>query len=73
MTAGARAGVIATSNFTNGTMGAPYVASNGEWLNTPDASLYGHVNGTHQAVAMTLSSPKYDPATKVRLSADPPS
>ncbi|BDA45795.1 hypothetical protein COCOBI_07-5820 [Coccomyxa sp. Obi] len=62
--AGARAGVILTPNFLNSSLGAPYVAMDGNWLNTPDAALHGSFNGTHKAVLMSLSSPQYNPASK---------
>lgn len=62
--AGARAGVILTPNFLNSSLGAPYVAMDGNWLNTPDAALHGSFNGSHKAVLVSLSNPQYDPALK---------
>jgi hypothetical protein len=57
--------VIPTANFTNGTAGAPYVASNGQWLNGPDAALYGSYNGSQYAVVLALGSPQYSRTLKV--------
>jgi len=57
---GARAGIIPTSVFANGTAGASYVSADGEWLNNPSATLFGFVgeNKTQTSYILTLASPK---------------
>ncbi|CAL5220346.1 g2342 [Coccomyxa viridis] len=56
--AGARAGVIPTGTFLNGTLGAPYVAADGMWLNTPTTTLIGiNSENVQQAVVLSLASP----------------
>lgn len=62
--AGAKAGVIATPTFANGSAGAEYVASNGEWLNVPDAVLFSNVGSNNQAILLSLQDPLYDEADK---------
>jgi len=56
---GARAGIIPTSVFVNGTAGASYVSSNGEWLNNPTATLFGFgTNNAQTSLILTLASPQ---------------
>lgn len=66
MRAGAQAGVIPTATFTNSTAGGDYVASDGQWLNNPDAALFTTGNNDNQqAVLLSLSSPQYNANSKV--------
>lgn len=58
--AGAKAGVITTPTFANGTAGAEYVASNGEWLNVPDAVLFSNSGSSNQAILLSLQDPLYN-------------
>ena len=64
---GAKAGVLLTPAFVNSSAGATYVASNGQWLDNPDAALIGDVNGSssNEAVLLSLGTPTYDAAAKV--------
>ena len=64
---GAKAGVLLTPVFANSSAGATYVATNGQWLDAPDAALIGDVNNSasNEAVLLSLSSPTYDAATQV--------
>jgi hypothetical protein len=56
---GARAGIIPTTVFVNGTAGGSYVSSNGEWLNNPTATLFGFGdNNAQTSLIMTLASPQ---------------
>ena len=57
--------MIATPTFANGSAGAEYVASNGEWLNVPDAVLFSNVGSNNQAILLSLQDPLYDEADKV--------
>ena len=68
--AGSKAGVLLMPTFVNSSAGATYVATNGQWLDTPDAALIGDVNNSvsNQAVLLSLGNPTYDAATKVLLS-----
>ncbi|KAK9902652.1 hypothetical protein WJX75_001453 [Coccomyxa subellipsoidea] len=58
--AGARAGLISTPTFANGSAGAEYVASNGEWLNVPDAVLFSNSGSNNQAILLSLQNPLYN-------------
>jgi hypothetical protein len=69
VTAGARAGLISTPTFANGSAGAEYVASNGEWLNVPDAVLFSNSGSNNQAILLSLQNPLYNEDDKVRTSA----
>ena len=59
--------MLLTPTFVNSSAGATYVASNGQWLDSPDAALIGDVNSSasNQAVLLSLGNPTYDEATKV--------
>ncbi|EIE22627.1 hypothetical protein COCSUDRAFT_42290 [Coccomyxa subellipsoidea C-169] len=58
--AGARAGLISTPVFSNSSAGAEYVASNGEWLNVPDAVLFANSGSSNQAILLSLQDPMYN-------------
>ncbi|EIE22631.1 hypothetical protein COCSUDRAFT_53613 [Coccomyxa subellipsoidea C-169] len=62
--AGAKAGLISTSVFTNGSAGAEYVASNGEWLNVPDAVLFATSGSSNKAILISLQDPIYNKEDK---------
>ena len=64
---GAKAGVLLTPVFVNSTAGATYMATNGQWLDSPDAALIGDVDNSNsnEAVLLSLGSPTYDAAAKV--------
>ena len=66
MTAGAKAGVISTPAFANSSAGAEYVASNGEWLNVPDAVLFSNSGSNNQAILLSLQNPLYNQDDEVR-------
>ena len=59
--------MLLTPVFVNSTAGATYMATNGQWLDAPDAALIGDVNSSNsnEAVLLSLGSPAYDAATKV--------
>ena len=67
MPPGAKAGVLMTPLFANASSGAAYVATDGQWLNNPDAALIGDVNSStsNEAVLLSLGNPTYDAATQV--------
>ncbi len=58
--------MIATPAFANGSAGAEYVASNGEWLNVPDAVLFSNSGSNNEAILLSLQDPLYNEAAKVR-------
>ena len=64
---GAKAGVLLTPVFVNSSAGATYVATDGQWLSSPDAALIGDVNSStsNEAALLSLSSPTYDATTQV--------
>ncbi|CAL8466350.1 g5886 [Coccomyxa elongata] len=63
--AGARTGIMAPPFFLNGTLAAPYVNKQGQWLSSPQAVLYGISGSQYRNVLVSLDSPAYDSATKV--------
>ena len=63
--AGARAGLISTPVFTNGSAGAQYVASNGKWLDVPDAVLFAASGSSNKAILISLQDPIYNKEDKV--------
>jgi hypothetical protein len=65
--------LISTPIFANGSAGAEYVASNGEWLNVPDAVLFSNSGSNNQAILLSLQNPLYNEDDKVRISVPFPS
>ena len=65
VTVGAKAGIISTPSFTNSSAGADFVASNGEWLNVPDAVLFSNSGSNNQAILLSLQNPLYNKDEKV--------
>ena len=63
---GARTGITNRAVFLNGTVAAPYVNRQGQWLNTPEAVLYGTSYDEYRTVLVSLDRPNYDNATNVR-------
>lgn len=62
---GARTGIMAPGYFFNSTLAAPYVNKRGQWLNAPEAVLYGISGGQYRNILVSLDSPVYDEATQV--------
>lgn len=69
MHAGASAGLISTASFTNSTPNAQYIASNGQWLDSPDAALFTLASSGNEAVLLQLDTPTYDATSKVHHAA----
>lgn len=63
---GARTGIMAPGYFFNSTLAAPYVNKRGQWLNAPEAVLYGISGGLYRNILVSLDSPVYDETTQVQ-------
>lgn len=59
-------GIYPTSYFTSVAPGSKFVSSAGDWLDAPQAALYGASSpGNNQSVVLlTLGSPSYDPTSR---------
>lgn len=66
-------GIYPTSYFTSVAPGSKFVSAAGKWLDAPEAALYGASSpGNNQSVVLlTLGSPSYDPAGRVRCCPSP--
>ncbi len=58
---------MAPAFLLNGTLTAPYVNKQGQWLNSPQAVLYGISDGQYRNVLVFLDSPVYNSDIKVCL------
>lgn len=57
---------MAPGFFFNSTLAAPYVNKRGQWLNAPEAVLYGISGGQYRNILFSLDSPVYDDASQVQ-------
>ena len=56
---------MAPAFLLNSTLAAPYVDKQGQWLNSPQAVLYGISGSQYNNVLVYLDSPVYDGISKV--------
>ena len=62
---GARTGIMGPQHLLNSSMGSQYKNIMGQWLNAPDAVLYGMAGGKYHNLLLTLDGPTYNKTTNV--------